>query len=954
MNVRKLSVNKACIFLAVLLLAAMVTVSVALYALTQDITAVWYVLLFGIFVLFCSICFMVLVRRKLAMFSDAFCSLMDDMLSGNMQPKQTVEEESLFYKIEYRLNRLYEIMQENKNSIAQERADLQELISDISHQVKTPIANLKVINSTLLENEIPVQKQKEFLTAQATQLDKLDFLMQAMIKTSRLETGVISLEKKSQPLYDTLAAALGGILLNAEKKQINVQVDCPESLIVSHDRKWTGEALFNILDNAVKYTPEGGQIRVSVESWEMYVKIDIADRKAIKLSFMGIPIGLLLGWPIGRLLLPAIVNMLTDDIRIVTTVNPLIFLVAIVFSAITVFISCQKPAILAAKVSPMEALHYIEQTGGKKKQRRSKHISTMMMAKNNLTRNKKKVMIVTLSFALSIVLLNSVYTYVTSFDFDKFVADFSLTDFTVSDTTVINNYAPYNTANVSQDFISQAESLNGLEDIGNIYLWTSKQPLSENDLARLQELSACSSDIANELENYRVRQEHGVNVYGLDDFPAEYVQVLDGELNTEQWKAGTGVYVTPLRMMGDGSLCLYKPGDQISVTQLDGTNKVYDVLAVVSIPSALQTPLQVDMGLDYIFPTNELLGNMVSADQPAMKTIFNVDEGIYQCLPLVFQAHIQLAEPEQPEPDELLRDLGLCQLLFCNAGFKLTLGFFQLLQPLLGGTGQDSSLNRIQHILDTRFRIPKLLLIEWNVGILLILQFHHLGDDGFHGGIVLDKLHGLVDHKIFQPLFTDSFLLAAFMLFGSGTFIVAVDFTRPARAAFAKHQRPTVAAEQLGGEQVVILCLSTGRGFLVFGDFLLHILKQFQRNDGRDSIRYDHIPEFQFSDVPPILEHMFNAVICKRTAHRVLDAVFIQPVPDFLHGGAFIVLFERFHYKRRGERVNVELPLRIQRVTKGSTATVAAAFQDVLSLSTHDLFGKVCRIILGITFQHRL
>ena len=352
----------------------------------------------------------------------------------------------------------------------------------------------------------------------------------------------------------------------------------------------------------------------------------IVYRKAIKLSLMGIPIGLLLGWPIGRLLLPAIVNMLTDDIRIVTTVNPLIFLVAIVFSAITVFISCQKPAILAAKVSPMEALHYIEQTGGKKKQRRSKHISTMMMAKNNLTRNKKKVMIVTLSFALSIVLLNSVYTYVTSFDFDKFVADFSLTDFTVSDTTVINNYAPYNTANVSQDFISQAESLNGLEDIGNIYLWTSKQPLSENDLARLQELSACSSDIANELENYRVRQEHGVNVYGLDDFPAEYVQVLDGELNTEQWKAGTGVYVTPLRMMGDGSLCLYKPGDQISVTQLDGTNKVYDVLAVVSIPSALQTPLQVDMGLDYIFPTNELLGNMVSADQPAMKTIFNVDE----------------------------------------------------------------------------------------------------------------------------------------------------------------------------------------------------------------------------------------------------------------------------------------------------------------------------------------
>lgn len=352
----------------------------------------------------------------------------------------------------------------------------------------------------------------------------------------------------------------------------------------------------------------------------------IVYKKAVRLSLVGIPLGLLLGWPIGRLLLPVIVDMLTDDMRVVTTVNPVIFLAAIVLSLITVFISCRKPAALAAKVSPIEALHYVEQGSSKKKSRHREHISTVMMAKNNLGRNKKKVTIVTLSFALSIVLLNSVYTYVTSFDFDKFVADFSLTDFTVSDTTVINSYAPYNTANVSRDFINQAESLNGLEDIGSVYLWTSKQPLSESDLARLQELAASSNAVANELGNYMVRKEHGVNVYGLDDFPAEYVLVLDGELNAEKWKAGSGVYVTPMRMMGNGTLCLYQPGDQISVQQLDGTSKAYEVLAVVDIPRALETPLQVDMGLDYLFPTSELLGNMVAADQPAMKTIFNVDD----------------------------------------------------------------------------------------------------------------------------------------------------------------------------------------------------------------------------------------------------------------------------------------------------------------------------------------
>ena len=277
MNIRKLSINKACVFLGVFLLLAAGFISAAVYVLTRNTTAVWYVLLFSLFVLLCVICFVALIRRKLAHFSDAFCAMLDDMLSGAEQPRQAAEEESLFYKINFRLGRLYEVMQENKNSITKEQSDLQELISDISHQVKTPIANLKIINSTLMEQDVPAQKQKEFLAAQAGQLDKLDFLMQAMIKTSRLEAGVISLEKKEQPIYYTLAAALGGILLGAEKKQIDVQVDCPEHLEACHDRKWTGEALFNILDNAVKYTPTGGQIHGQGEAWEMYLKIDIAD-----------------------------------------------------------------------------------------------------------------------------------------------------------------------------------------------------------------------------------------------------------------------------------------------------------------------------------------------------------------------------------------------------------------------------------------------------------------------------------------------------------------------------------------------------------------------------------------------------------------------------------------------------------------------------------------------------
>ncbi len=170
MSAKKLSINKVCVFLGLVLLLAVSTTTIILYDLTHSISAVLCCLTFCAFVLFCVICFVALVRHKLTLFSDLFCRTLDDMLSGNIEPLQMVEEESLFYKIDYRLGRLYEVMDENRRNVAKERADLQELISDISHQVKTPIANLKMINSTLMEQEVPPIKQKEFLLASTSQV----------------------------------------------------------------------------------------------------------------------------------------------------------------------------------------------------------------------------------------------------------------------------------------------------------------------------------------------------------------------------------------------------------------------------------------------------------------------------------------------------------------------------------------------------------------------------------------------------------------------------------------------------------------------------------------------------------------------------------------------------------------------------------------------------------------
>ena len=215
--------------------------------------------------------------KRLSHFTSNLCRTLDNMIDGNEELQKSNDSETLFARINHRLIRLYEIMQKNRHKVDMERQELQMLISDISHQVKTPVSNLQMVTDTLLTKPVSEEERMDFLQGIRSQTDKLDFLFQALVKTSRLETGAIRLEKKDSSLFHTLAQAMSSIVYAAEKKEIAVSVDCPENLIISHDSKWTSEALFNLLDNAVKYTPLGGKISVSVVQWEMYVEVKVTD-----------------------------------------------------------------------------------------------------------------------------------------------------------------------------------------------------------------------------------------------------------------------------------------------------------------------------------------------------------------------------------------------------------------------------------------------------------------------------------------------------------------------------------------------------------------------------------------------------------------------------------------------------------------------------------------------------
>lgn len=176
-----------------------------------------------------------------------------------------------------KLNQLYDVTNAATQESGEQKQAVQRIVSDISHQLKTPIANIKMYADTVTNPQVPEEKRLFFLDGLQNQVEKLDFLIQVLTKISRLENGQIVLKAERQAFYPTLAQALSGVTMPAEKKGITVNVACDETLELYHDTKWTAEALFNLLENAVKYTPEGGRVSVSAEQWEMYTKIEIAD-----------------------------------------------------------------------------------------------------------------------------------------------------------------------------------------------------------------------------------------------------------------------------------------------------------------------------------------------------------------------------------------------------------------------------------------------------------------------------------------------------------------------------------------------------------------------------------------------------------------------------------------------------------------------------------------------------
>ena len=220
-----------------------------------------------------SLCFVLYSRHCEKKLLDNIDRMLDEAINGTFSAETF--DETLLSASEAKLGQFLAQSSLSSRSIAAEKEKLKELISDISHQTKTPIANILLYSQLLCEQEM-TDVSRDCVDAISAQAEKLSFLIGSLVKTSRLEAGIVSLSPRLADINEMLAGVIHQCEMKAAKKNIAVEYSGTAEKAL-FDAKWTGEAIFNIIDNAIKYTAENGCVKISVTPYRLFCRIDISD-----------------------------------------------------------------------------------------------------------------------------------------------------------------------------------------------------------------------------------------------------------------------------------------------------------------------------------------------------------------------------------------------------------------------------------------------------------------------------------------------------------------------------------------------------------------------------------------------------------------------------------------------------------------------------------------------------
>ncbi len=187
-------------------------------------------------------------------------------------------EDSLLGKFQTQAGRLYDIQKAHEQREKELRRQMSSAVSNLVHQLNTPIANIKMYSEFLKEDLLTPEEYQRFADILGQQAQKLSWLGEGFAKVSRLETGIIALNPEIQPVLPVLLSAIDQVSLKAEQHDNDLKLVGNHNLKAYLDRKWTEEVFFNLLDNAVKYSDRGSMILVEIMEYEMYVRINVCSR----------------------------------------------------------------------------------------------------------------------------------------------------------------------------------------------------------------------------------------------------------------------------------------------------------------------------------------------------------------------------------------------------------------------------------------------------------------------------------------------------------------------------------------------------------------------------------------------------------------------------------------------------------------------------------------------------
>ena len=199
-------------------------------------------------------------------------------LVGKQEVKVFSElEDTLLSRLQHQLLKLRSILITQNQLLDREKKPIKALISDISHQIKTPVASANTFVQLLNDDTLSEEERKEYIAILKISLEKLTFLVNSLVKMSRLESGIIALKPEKNSLNDIILQAVKSVYSKAKAKDITIVFDCEKAYILHLDFNWTAEAITNVLDNAVKYTQNGGTVHLNMIEYASYLRLDITD-----------------------------------------------------------------------------------------------------------------------------------------------------------------------------------------------------------------------------------------------------------------------------------------------------------------------------------------------------------------------------------------------------------------------------------------------------------------------------------------------------------------------------------------------------------------------------------------------------------------------------------------------------------------------------------------------------